>query len=117
MQSCRPTRAFTLIELLVVIAIIAVLTALMMPALAEVKRSARKAECINRMKQWTLAMTCYTADYQEKLPREGYHSDGDVFRNNWGQVYSAVSADVWYNSLAPYVSRPSAASCSGRRRG
>jgi prepilin-type N-terminal cleavage/methylation domain-containing protein/prepilin-type processing-associated H-X9-DG protein len=98
-------RGFTLIELLVVIAIIAVLAALILPALARAKSSARRVECVTRQKQWAAAFLMYVDDNEGWIPREGYDADGQVFRNNWAQVQNAASRDVWYNVLArDYVS-------------
>jgi prepilin-type N-terminal cleavage/methylation domain-containing protein/prepilin-type processing-associated H-X9-DG protein len=106
-------RAFTLIELLVVIAIIAVLAALLLPALAKAKAAARDVECISRMKQWSLAFLSYTDENEGQLPREGYHDAGQVFWNNWNQVRNPKSRDVWYNVLSNHVGVPSAASYGG----
>jgi prepilin-type N-terminal cleavage/methylation domain-containing protein/prepilin-type processing-associated H-X9-DG protein len=92
--------AFTLIELLVVIAIVAVLAALLLPALAKAKASARRVECLSRMKAWTLAFRTYAEDSEGMIPREGFHDQGQVFLNNWTQVGHTRSQDVWYNALA-----------------
>ena len=61
--------AFTLIELLVVIAIIAVLMAIMMPALQRVKEQAQEMTCRGNLRQYGLAQVLYLDDYDGRYPR------------------------------------------------
>ena len=64
----RQKHGFTLIELLVVIAIIAVLAALLLPALATAKERARAIRCTSNFRQTGLALTLYAGDNEDRLP-------------------------------------------------
>ena len=79
-------KCFTLIELLVVIGIIAVLAAMLMPALGKARESANQADCINNLKQVGLAMTMYANEYRSNFPVQcsGDGADWSKSHNDYG---------------------------------
>jgi prepilin-type N-terminal cleavage/methylation domain-containing protein len=89
--------AFTLIELLVVIAIIAILAAMLLPALAKAKEKARRASCMSDLRQWGLAIQMYASDNSEGMPSDGMDSAGSY---NPGD---AQQANTWFNLLPSFL--------------
>ncbi len=95
-------QGFTLIELLVVIGVIAILAAMLLPALAHSKVSAQRISCLNKLRQWGLAQTMYYQDNDDHIPQETATGGGSSL-NSWNQAHFPSSSSVWYNALPPIV--------------
>lgn len=90
-------KTFTLIELLIIITIIAILAAMMLPALKQAREIAKKASCLNNKKQLTLFMLAYSGDYEGRIIPAVRNPGGHTWLNDMcnQKIISASERQAW----------------------
>jgi len=91
------SNGFTLVELLVVIAIIAILAALLLPALGQSRAQTRRIQCLNQLQQWGKGLSMYASDNADATPRRG---------QGVRPLTQLDRPEDWFNALAPELGLP-----------
>jgi prepilin-type N-terminal cleavage/methylation domain-containing protein/prepilin-type processing-associated H-X9-DG protein len=97
---------FTLIELLLVIAIVALLMAILLPALQRVRKQAKAVVCRSNLKQWSIATITYCIEYEDKMWSDSYPQAGSTVAGDWMEILRPYYQDIDEIRCCPVATRP-----------
>ena len=99
-------KGFTLIELLLVIAIVALLLAILLPAVQRVRKQAKAVVCRSNLKQWSIATMTYCIEYEDKMWSDSYPQAGSTVPGDWMEILRPYYQDIAEIRCCPVATRP-----------
>lgn len=102
-MNCKSKRGFTLVELLVVIAIIGILIGMLLPAVQMVREAARRVECLNNLRQLSLALHNYESAHQSFPPSRMAPDDQMIPSHLTNHVGGASAFQSWSIQILPFI--------------
>lgn len=92
-QRCH-RRGFTIVELLVAISIIAILIAMLLPAISQARKAASRLDCMSRVRQQGIAFHLYANDHDRRLPRKSWNEFNPLITSHQDKLFTYTGGDL-----------------------